>query len=150
MAGNYQLICSISLLVILLIATWTDLQSRRIPNRLILIGLVFGLAMCSFEVVKGLTVGGSRLAACLLAAGAHWLPYYYGKMGAGDVKLAGVIGLLLGWRHWGNYLGCYGGVLGITSLIVLCLPKGCRVHSLPLAPLMCGAYLLYLLQLIRL
>lgn len=82
------------LTVLLLLATREDIRSHRIPNKLILVGVVLGL------VFSGLLPGGVGWLAALkgLALGiAVLLPIYLLRaMGAGDVKLMGMVGAFLG------------------------------------------------------
>lgn len=68
-----------------------------------------------------------------------------GQVGLGDVKLAGVLGLLLGWYGWGAVLlGGLGAVLlnGVVAVVLLALRRvGWRV-SLPMGPsILAGALL---------
>ena len=72
----------------------TDLRSRRIPNRLVLSGLVLGLSI-------NLAFGGVRAFGWSLLGGlaglALFLPFFaLGGMGAGDVKLLACLGAILG------------------------------------------------------
>jgi len=75
-------------------AVWVDFRTHRIPNRLVLIGLIAGLAVQSAG--HGwwglpLAVGGATVGVALL------LPFYApGSMGAGDVKLMSALGAILG------------------------------------------------------
>ncbi|WP_035375037.1 A24 family peptidase [Pseudoduganella violaceinigra] len=85
-------------------AVATDVRSRRIPNRLVLAGMLAGLAL------QGLVTPGAGLfsepfgALGLLKAGAGLalglallLPMYaLGAMGAGDAKLLAMVGTFLG------------------------------------------------------
>lgn len=77
-----------------LIAGWTDLRSRRIPNWLTVPGLVVGIAA---NVVLG---GWSGLKTSLLGAAlglALLLPFVLLRsLGAGDWKLAGALGAFAG------------------------------------------------------
>jgi prepilin peptidase CpaA len=78
------------------IAGWTDLRSRRIPNWLTVPGLLVGVGLNS------LFSGWSGLKTSLLGAGlglALLLPFVLVRsLGAGDWKLAGALGAFTGWR----------------------------------------------------
>lgn len=85
------------LLALLAAAVITDIRHRRIPNRLVVIGLIVGLAG------HGLMDGWGGLAVASLGALAGLaclLPFYVsGGMGAGDVKLMAMCGAFLGPFH---------------------------------------------------
>jgi leader peptidase (prepilin peptidase)/N-methyltransferase len=84
-----------SLLVVACVVTIADLRSRLIPDRPLLSGLVFALAVCLITDPAGVP---ARLAAGAAAAGfllATALVRPDG-MGLGDVKVAGVLGFYLG------------------------------------------------------
>ena len=130
---------------LLVVAAYTDLMRRQIPNRLI------GAGLCTFLVMALWLRSQTEMAlliGCLQAGGLafalHLIPYVCKAMGAGDVKLALVIGLLLGWRAWMDYLAAFGMVCLAVSLglllLVLCGRK--RPKTLPMAPLMTAAYAL--------
>ncbi len=82
-------------LILLVVAAVIDLRSYLIPNRLLLAGLAVGLPLLLWsrahplsQALAGMGVlGGIMLGVALLARGG---------MGAGDVKLAGVMGFFLG------------------------------------------------------
>ncbi len=82
------------IVVVLAVATYTDLRSRRIPNWLVLPFLPIGIAVSAWlhgwhgveQSLAGLGVG-------LLIFG---LFFWMGGMGAGDVKLCAAIGAWIG------------------------------------------------------
>lgn len=82
----------ISMLVVI---TLTDLDHRIIPNRVLLVAAIAGLALSAFIQpgrLPELAIAGGAAGGLLLAAA---LAYPAG-MGMGDVKLAAVMGLFLG------------------------------------------------------
>jgi prepilin peptidase CpaA len=77
-----------------LAAVW-DLAHRRIPNWLVVSGLLFGLA---FQAQSGGLVGlGLSTLGALAALAALIAPFAMRWMGGGDVKIAMVCGAFLGW-----------------------------------------------------
>ena len=82
------------LLTLLAVAVWSDLRQRRIPNQLILAGLVIGVLGQAF------LNGGAGFAMAIAGAFTGLvclLPFYAnGGMGAGDVKLMAVCGAFIG------------------------------------------------------
>lgn len=146
--GPIQFYCNTAVALICGIALWTDCSSRRISNRLILIGLICTGAVVLIEVYfKGdWQNAGGRLAAGGFASFLHGIPYVSGQMGAGDLKLAMVMGLLLGWDAWHAYMGYYGLVLGMVALILCLVPAKHKPSSLPLALFMGIAFYLCLLN----
>jgi len=78
-----------------LAALW-DVAQRRIPNGLILTGLLLGL---SLEAHAGGLAGlGLSFLGGAVALGLLIVPFAMHKLGGGDVKLAMVCGVFLGWR----------------------------------------------------
>ncbi len=106
------------LFVLLGVSVATDLRSRRIPNLLLLPALSLALMLHAIDAgVAGLGTATGGLAVGL----AMLMPLYaIGGMGAGDVKLLGVIGSFLG--PWGAVVAgmatmIAGAVLGIVFLL---------------------------------
>lgn len=115
-------------------AVFTDLASRRIPNKLILLGLALAAGWhllgpegaWSFDPVKP---GAAGFGGFLLGGGvmlAAFMPFYALRvMGAGDVKLLAVVGAFFGARldAMGHLLGVAlwvlvaGGVLSIVRML---------------------------------
>ena len=83
----------VSLAILLAVAIWTDIQVRKIPNWLILTGLVISF---SFQIVAG-SVGLSAWCIGLLIGFCALFPMYLMRaMGAGDVKLMAMVGAFIG------------------------------------------------------
>lgn len=118
---------------VLIAAAFIDLEHYLIPNRLVLAGLA-GAVILGFAARD---VGTwPALAGC--AAGAGFLSVVAviskGGMGGGDVKLAAVVGLFLGWPlvALALFLAVAAGGLA-ASLLLLLRVKG-RKDPVPFAP----------------
>lgn len=85
------------LVSLLVVISFIDIEFHIIPNTLVLIGLVAGIALGLMRpgspvwfMALGLTAGfGLMLIVALLSGG---------RMGYGDVKLSAVLGVFLGWQ----------------------------------------------------
>lgn len=114
-------VLQIILAIVAIIAAIYDFRYRRIPNWLTLSGVVVGLGMNSFLFGWG----GLRTAALGLGLAALiYFPLYLLRgMGAGDVKLMGAIGSIVGP---GNWLGIFviASILGGLIAIILLLFRG--------------------------
>ena len=132
-------------LIVLSVATFTDLRSRRIPNWLVLPFLVAGIVVSGWLYGwHGIaqSFGGLGLAALLFGALA-WL----GGMGMGDVKLCVAIGawigpaqlftalvltgiaggmMALGWAVYGGFLSDL--LHGSGDLLVGLTKRGLKPH----------------------
>lgn len=74
--------------------TYQDVRYRRIPNVLVLTALIAGLTINA--VFGGLSGVGSSLLGFGLGFVPMLLLHIFGAMGAGDVKLFGAVGTILG------------------------------------------------------
>jgi prepilin peptidase CpaA len=101
-------------LIVLAVATFTDLRSRRIPNWLVLPFLLAG------PVVSGLLQGWHGILQSLegLAVGAAFFGFLalMGGMGMGDVKLCAAIGAWIGPSQMLTALVLTGIVGGLIAL----------------------------------
>ena len=132
-----------------------DLEVRRLPDRLVLPAYPVGallLTVCSVvtgdqgALLRALACAGAGVAGFLLAA----LVSPGGRgLGLGDVKLAGVLGGLLGWWGWSEALvgllsGFALGALG--ALLLLATRRVDRKADMAFGPAMLlGAYVCTLL-----
>jgi prepilin peptidase CpaA len=119
-----QLSLEFSLVALLLIACGFDLAQRRIPNRLLLCGLLCTLVL---HLLAGLPLALLTTVLAGFALGLlMFLPLYLtGAMAAGDVKLVATVGAFCGpvlTFQIGLATYCCGGVLGLA--IVLARGKG--------------------------
>ena len=81
-------------LIVVIVATITDLWSRRIPNWLVVPFLVVGIALSGFS--GGWRGLGQSLLGALLGALVLGIFYWAGGMGMGDVKLFASVGAWIG------------------------------------------------------
>lgn len=92
-ALRMDVVSLVVLMTLLAAAAWTDIRSKRVPNALVVAGLVLGIA---FGLAPG-GIGAKDMALGLVTGLALFLPCYaLGVMGAGDVKLMAMAGTFLG------------------------------------------------------
>lgn len=98
------LLALVPLVMLLLMVTRHDIRSHRIPNKLVLIGVVLGVVLNGLlpegQGFNSAIPGGLGWLAALKGLGvgmAVLLPIYWLRgMGAGDVKLMAMVGAFLG------------------------------------------------------
>jgi prepilin peptidase CpaA len=101
-----------------IVITYMDVRYRRIPNNLVLIILIGGLALNAvFDGWQGLV---TSLTGSAIAFGIMFLFHIFGTMGAGDVKLFSAIGAVLGRSLVPRtflVVAITGGVLAICKMV---------------------------------
>jgi prepilin peptidase CpaA len=121
------LILQTILLIVVSIAAVYDIRFRRIPNWLVLTGLLLGLG------INTSLFGWRGAKSSLLGAGLAFLIYFplylLRGMGAGDVKLMAAIGSMVGAANWfGIFIITL--LLGGVMAIILLLTRGKLLNSL--------------------
>jgi leader peptidase (prepilin peptidase)/N-methyltransferase len=126
-----------------------DLDVQRLPNRIVLPSYVVGGVLLG--AAAGAGHDGWAAARGLVAMAALWLVYfglsltYRGGMGFGDVKLAGLLGLYLGFIGWGPvWIGALAGfaIGGLIGVGLLVTRRATRRSAVPFGPAMLGGALL--------
>lgn len=120
-----------------------DLDTRRLPNVIVLPGYPILLVLFAVATLCGAPVESLLRA---LVAGAALFAFYAllramrpGGMGGGDVKLAGVLGLALGWVGWGAVVvGAFAAFVvgGVVGIILMLTRRVSRKSAIPFGPWM--------------
>jgi leader peptidase (prepilin peptidase) / N-methyltransferase len=124
-----------------------DLDTKTLPNRIVLPAYLVGAALVvTTTMVTGDLGAMARAAMGMLGLGMLYLALSIatGGMGMGDVKLAGVLGLFLGWLGWDTLIvGSIAGFIlgGIWGVILLATNRARRGSSVPFGPwMLAGAW----------
>lgn len=120
-----------------------DLDHHLLPNSIVLPGYIAGGVLLSASAL--LTENYQALYGAAIGAASMFAFYFVlafispRGMGMGDVKLAGVLGLYLGYLGWGALIvGGFGAFLvgGLFSIVLLVLRKAGRKSGIPFGPWM--------------
>jgi leader peptidase (prepilin peptidase) / N-methyltransferase len=132
-----------------------DLEHHRLPNALTLPSYLIGGALLALAVLLNASdsTWGTYLRALLGMAALFGFYFilamiYPAGMGFGDVKLAGVLGLYLGWLGWGPVIvGAFLGFLlgALAGLALIATRRMTRKSRLPFGPFMLVGALLAIL-----
>jgi leader peptidase (prepilin peptidase)/N-methyltransferase len=125
-----------------------DLEHLLLPNRIIGPTAAAAAALLAFAAVAG--GDGHALLRAALGAAVLFVLYLVlalvapSGLGMGDVKLAGVLGLYLGWLGWGSVLiGTFTGFLlgGLVGVALMAVRRAGRKSALAFGPFMlAGAF----------
>jgi leader peptidase (prepilin peptidase)/N-methyltransferase len=131
--------------------TMIDLDVLRLPDAIVLPSYVVGTALLLPAVVAdGDWWSGLR---ALAGMAVLWTLYFAlaalvpGGMGFGDVKLAGLLGLYLGWLGWSAvWVGTFAAFLlgGVVGAVLLLARRARRGTAIPFGPYMVAGALLAL------
>lgn len=129
--------------------TLIDLDTHTLPNRIVLPAyIVLPLLLLAASAVSGDWAAALRGLIGLVVLGFVYLALALavpGGMGLGDVKLAGVLGLVLAYLGWGPLaVGSFGAFLlgGTFAIVLLVVRRAGRRSGIPFGPwMLAGAWL---------
>lgn len=143
LAGVLALAAFLYLAAVSVVLSAVDLELKRLPDRIVLPGYAVGAVLLgSASLLTGdLVALGTAALGCVVSFAFYLVLALLrsGGMGMGDVKLAGVLGLFLGWLGPEALLvGVFAAFLsgGILGLTVLATRRGGRRTALPFGPFM--------------
>lgn len=125
-----------------------DLDTRTLPNRIVLPAYLVGavlLTAASWVAGDFASLGSAAIGMVGLGMVYLILALATGGMGLGDVKLAGVLGLFLGWLGWEILVvGALAGFIlgGLWGVFLIVTRRARRGSSVPFGPwMLAGAWL---------
>ncbi len=135
--NTIDLVVLLTLVILLGVVAWQDIKQHRISNRVVFVGVVLGFMfnglMPQGQGFNSLAPGGLGWLAGLTGLGMGMvvlLPFYWLRaMGAGDVKLMGMVGAFLGpGQVLGALLGTF--LIGGIMALVIALRAGAIMRLL--------------------
>jgi leader peptidase (prepilin peptidase)/N-methyltransferase len=147
--GVLALVAYLYLAAISVALALIDLDTRRLPNAIVMPAYLVGAVLLASSSV--LAADFTSLLGAAVGCVALGLVYFLmavispGGMGFGDVKLAGALGLFLGWLGWGTLaVGAIMAFLlgGIFGVILILARRGGRKTAIPFGPwMLLGAWI---------
>ena len=148
-AGSLVLVAYLYLAAITVTLGLIDLDVHKLPNRIVL--PAYAVAGALFLAVSVLSGEYSALLRAGIGMAALFVLYfvmavaYPGGMGLGDVKLAGVLGMFLGWTGWGALVvGAFSAFLlgGLYAIALILFRRANRKSGIPFGPwMLAGAWI---------
>lgn len=125
-----------------------DVEHHRLPDAIVLPSYAVGLVLLgASSALSGDWDALLRGVVGMVALFVFYLALALvkpGAMGLGDVKLAGVLGLWLGWTGWGELVvGAFAAFLlgGLFSIVLLATRRAQRTGGIPFGPwMLAGAW----------
>jgi leader peptidase (prepilin peptidase) / N-methyltransferase len=137
------LVAFIYLAAVSVVLALIDLDVRRLPNTIVLPSYGVGAVLLSLQAILSSDYNALiRAGIGMVALFAFYLLLalvYPRGMGFGDVKLAGLLGLYLGWLGWGDLVvGAFAAFLlgGLFSVGLMIFRKAGRKTAIPFGPWM--------------
>ena len=124
---------------------YVDRRRHLLPDRFTVPALLAGAVLLAAAAVAGGSPGWTGYARAWACAGGLLLVYllmalvYPAGLGLGDVKLAGALGLHLGWLGWwGPVVGTFAAFLigGLVGIVLLVAGRATRRSAVPFGPSM--------------
>jgi leader peptidase (prepilin peptidase) / N-methyltransferase len=142
-SSGLTLVAFLYLAAISVALAFIDLEHHRLPDAIVLPSYIVGAVLLGTAgILSGDYTALYRAGIGLVAMGIAYFALavvWKGSMGFGDVKLAGVLGLFLGWSGWGSLIvGSLGAFFlgGIFGLVLILLRKTTRKSGIPFGPWM--------------
>jgi len=143
LAALLALVAFLCLAAISIALAMIDLDTQTLPNRLVFPSYIVGAILLGGSAVLSGSYGALIVAAigCAASFALYFLMalVYPGGMGFGDVKLAGVLGLFLGWLGWGELaVGSFApfALGGLFAIALLIIKRAGRKSRIPFGPWM--------------
>jgi leader peptidase (prepilin peptidase)/N-methyltransferase len=142
-ASTMVLVAFLYLAAISVALSFIDIEHHTLPNAIVLPAYVVAAVLFSAaSILTGDYAALIRAGIGLAAMGIGYLAIaliWKGGMGLGDVKLAGALGLYLGWSGWGSLIiGSLGAFIlgGIFGIVLIIARKSTRKSGIPFGPWM--------------
>jgi len=132
----------IVLVTLVITAAFSDLRNRQIPNWLTVPGAALGLGLHVW--LAGLHGAASSVEGAALGLGIFIAFFFVGGMGAGDVKLFGAVGALVGPQSL-ILVFVFTGLLGGIVAAAVAIWRGNLGAALPYGAVIAGGTLVSLL-----
>ncbi len=146
---NYIVSIVIGILITVgIIIAYIDIKIRIIPNELVLIMIIVGIMFQILYYGPKALIGAIISMVVMMAVFTSVAGFIgFGKVGAGDVKLAGAMGLALGYPLIITAVLIMSVVLLIFILVGMALKKIYLSTMLPMAPFMLSGFIVGLMTL---
>ena len=141
--GSVVLLAHLVLVALAVSLTLIDLDVHRLPDVIVLPGIAAAVVLLA--LAASLSAQWGSLLRALIGGAVLFVAYflmliaYPRGMGFGDVKLAGLIGLYLGWQGWGAVVvGGFAAFLlgGLYAVVLLLRRRAGRGSGIPFGPWM--------------
>jgi leader peptidase (prepilin peptidase)/N-methyltransferase len=142
---NYQIIRFCLFFIILMICSIKDIKEKEIPNKVIITGILLGLAVCTMSFDTEIVL--DSVITCVITGFILYLVSMVtkGGIGMGDMKLMAVCGLFLGFSQTTAVLLISLLLTGVIGIIYILLKKASLKSAIPFAPFITAGFVINLL-----